>query len=88
MIWRGVLQPALADAGGVAFAVVIQAASFGLHHAHGFPRGPIGVGLVFVWALMLGALRHRSRGVLAPLLAHLVADAVIAGIVIGWVLER
>jgi membrane protease YdiL (CAAX protease family) len=32
---------------------------------------------------MLGALRQKTGGLLAPVLAHIVADASIAGIVIA-----
>jgi uncharacterized protein len=61
---------------------VLQAGSFGLQHAHGFPRGVIGVALAGSWAVMLGVLRHRSRGLFAPTLAHVVADATIAVLVL------
>lgn len=83
VIWRGVLQPSLAAAWGARVAVVLQAASFGAQHAHGFPRGLLGVFLAGSWAVMLGLLRQRSRGLLAPVLAHIVADATIAALVIG-----
>ena len=82
-IWRGLLQTELTSLFGVSAAVVLQALSFGSVHAHGFPSGAIGVALATIWALMLGALRQRSGGVLAPIVAHVVADATIAAIVIG-----
>jgi membrane protease YdiL (CAAX protease family) len=81
-VWRGLFQPGLAARFGVGGAIVIQATSFGLAHAHGFPRGPLGVALAGGWAVLLGALRARSDGLLAPIVAHLVADAVIAVIVL------
>ena len=58
-------------------AVLAQAVSFAVAHAHGFPRGVAGVTLAAIWAVMLGAL-------LAPTLAHVVADATIAAIVLFW----
>lgn len=85
MIWRGVLQDRLEAAFGVAGAILLQGASFGLQHAWGFPRGWIGVLLAGMWALMLGVLRARSRGLLAPVLAHVVADATIAVLVLAVV---
>lgn len=85
-IWRGVLQVELEPLVGPWAAVALQAVSFGVQHAHGFPRGWVGVGLVIPWALILGALRRYSGGLLAPLAAHAVADAVIAGILLTAVL--
>lgn len=82
LIWRGVFQDRLTALVGVRAAIVLQALSFGLQHAHGIPRGPMGVVLAGTWAVMLGMLRSRCQGLLAPLLAHVVADAVIATIVL------
>ena len=42
----------------------------------------IGVVLAGVWGGMLGLLRQRAGGLLAPVLAHIVADATIATILI------
>jgi uncharacterized protein len=86
-IWRGVLQARLASVFGMGPAIALQAASFGLQHAHGVPRGVLGVAMVCVWGLMLGWLRHRSGGLLAPVLAHAVADATIAVIVLEKLTE-
>jgi membrane protease YdiL (CAAX protease family) len=83
-IWRGVFQVELAPLVGPWAAVAAGALSFGLAHAHGFPRGPLGVAMVSVWGAMLGGLRLRSGGLLAPWLAHVVADVVIAAIVL-WI---
>ncbi len=77
-IWRGVGMRAL-RASGVpqAPALILQAASFGLVHIHGFPRGWVGVGLATIYGLMMGVLRVRSRGLLVPWVAHVFADLVI-----------
>ena len=83
VLWRGVLQDRLGATFGARAAIVLQAASFGLQHAHGVPRGPTGVAMVFAWALMLGWLRRRAGGMLAPVLAHVVADATIAAIILS-----
>lgn len=82
-IWRGLLQSALTRTFGTRWAVALQAISFGLQHAHGIPRGVMGIVLAGAWALMLGALRSRSGGLLAPTVAHVVADATIAVIVLS-----
>ena len=82
-VWRGLLQRDLSEQFGMRTALLLQALSFGSVHAHGFPSGPIGMALAAVWGLMLGALRVRAGGLLAPVLAHIVADATIALIVLG-----
>lgn len=82
-VWRGVMQGCLTRLWGVPVAIGIQGASFGLAHAHGFPHGVVGVLLAGAWALMLGALRHAAGGLLAPLIAHIVADTTIAVIVLS-----
>jgi len=82
VIWRGLLQDDLGALLGPAAAVAVQGASFGLAHAHGVPRGLAGVVLAGGWGVLLGWLRLRSGGLLAPILAHVVADATIATIVL------
>lgn len=76
-VWRGVIQTRLSVLSSERVAIGAQALSFGVAHAHGFPRGVSGMVLAGVWALMLGLLRKRSSGLLAPILAHFVADATI-----------
>ncbi len=83
-IWRGVFQKCLGDLYPLRVAIGIQALSFGIAHAHGFPRGVAGVVLAGVWAVLLGILRAKSRGLLAPFLAHFVADMTIAQLLIFW----
>jgi len=82
LVYRGILFGALERAWGARLALVIQALAFGLAHLHGFPRGWIGVALATVYGLMTGILRVRSRGLLAPLAAHVAADATIFGILV------
>ncbi|MBN1334724.1 MAG: CPBP family intramembrane metalloprotease [Deltaproteobacteria bacterium] len=81
-LWRGIVQEDLGTILGPAWAVAVQAASFGLAHAHGVPRGIAGVLLAGAWGVLLGLLRQRAGGLLAPILAHVVADATIATIVL------
>jgi uncharacterized protein len=82
VIFRGVLFEALADGYGVATTVCIQGIAFGVVHAHGFPRGVVGVFMASVYGVMLGFLRQRSGGLLAPFVAHVFADATIFGILL------
>jgi membrane protease YdiL (CAAX protease family) len=83
-IWRGVLHACLTEVFPVAIAVTIQALTFGTAHIYGFPRGVSGAILAGTWALLLGTLRIKSRGLLAPFLAHFVADMIIALLFIFW----
>ena len=81
--YRGILHSALdATLGRGVRAVLLQALAFGALHIHGFPRGPLGVVLAFVYGIALGALRRMAEGLLAPWLAHVLTDVVIASIVI------
>jgi len=85
IIWRGIMQDAL-EAGlgpGIA-AMIVQGLSFGLFHINGFPRGLVGVGLATFYGVMMGILRMRSRGLLAPWIAHVCADATIFAIMAFW----
>jgi membrane protease YdiL (CAAX protease family) len=83
LIWRGIFQTRLVQLFPAPLAIAIQAASFGIAHAHGFPRGLVGMILAGVWGAMLGVLRQRAHGLAAPVLAHIVADATIACLVIS-----
>jgi hypothetical protein len=56
---------------------IFQAALFGLAHLYGIPRGWPGVGLAFVYGLLLGSVRYYTRGLLLPVLIHAAADLTI-----------
>lgn len=78
VVWRGILTQSLEAAAGPGWgALLAQSLGFGLWHFHGFPGGWLGVGLAGVFALLMGWLRHRSRGLLAPWLAHMAVDTTI-----------
>lgn len=83
VIWRGVFQRWLMSFMPAAAAVCVQAASFGAAHYAGFPSGAIGMALAGVYGLMMGALALRSGGLAAPIVAHVVADAVIFAVLAG-----
>ena len=61
--------------------ILLQAVFFGLLHFRGFPGGILGIGLSTGYGVVLGILRYASRGLLAPILAHVFADITIAVIV-------
>ncbi|WP_437765865.1 CPBP family intramembrane glutamic endopeptidase [Sorangium sp. So ce764] len=65
-------------------AVLVQAAAFGLLHLNGFPSGAVGVGLAAIYAVMLGVLRRRAGGLLAPYVAHVAADLTIFALLLTW----
>ena len=76
-IFRGVLLQALDSAVGPGIIpLVIQAVFFGwMHYSEGgCPKGLSGVAMASVYGLFLGYLRYRSRGMLAPWLAHAGTD--------------
>jgi membrane protease YdiL (CAAX protease family) len=82
--YRGVLLDALdAALGPGVAAVVLQALPFGALHIAGFPRGAAGVALAAIFGVMMGTVRRQTRGLLAPWLAHILADTVIGAILIA-----
>lgn len=66
--------------------ILSQALVFALWHYQGFPGGVVGVMMVFVWSVFLGAIRFRSGGMIAPLIAHFLADLSIAVILLFLVI--
>jgi membrane protease YdiL (CAAX protease family) len=83
-IFRGIFLQALDSAVGAGtISLVIQAVFFGwLHYSEiGFPKGLAGVSMASVYGLLLGYLRYRSQGMLAPWLAHAGTDIAIFTIV-------
>jgi membrane protease YdiL (CAAX protease family) len=86
-IWRGAIFQSLEAAvgrGWVAWA--LQGIGFGVWHFQGFPHGWVGVGLATIFALMMGMLRMRGGGMLAPWVAHVFADVTIYTMVAAMVL--
>jgi membrane protease YdiL (CAAX protease family) len=62
-------------------ANVLQAISFGLWHFHGIPSGWTGVGLTFVYGLVMGFLTQHGGGLLLPIVAHSIADYFIFAVI-------
>jgi membrane protease YdiL (CAAX protease family) len=85
--YRGVLLAALDQARITArAALALQAVAFAaLHFRGGFPRGMVGVVLTFAYGLLLGELRRRSGGLMAPFVTHVLTDIVIVAIVLALV---
>jgi membrane protease YdiL (CAAX protease family) len=88
-VFRGVIMQAIDSAFGAGWlSVIVQAWLFGvMHFLQGFPNGWWGLAMTFVYGIMLGAIRRRAQGMLAPWLAHVCADmvifAILAAIVLG-----
>jgi len=82
-VFRGALLEALGvGTRSRAAALVVQALAFGGMHFHGVPGGGIGVALAGTYGLMLGAIRLRAGGLLAPIVAHVAADVVVMAIML------
>lgn len=77
VLYRGVFMYALEAALGTWAAVVLQAVFFGLLHIQGFPSGPYGMLLAGVVGLVLGFLRLKTRGMLAPWITHATANGLM-----------
>jgi membrane protease YdiL (CAAX protease family) len=83
--FRGILMDALVSGVGVGGAVVIQAVAFGLiHYPHGIPNGTWGAILSALYGLLLGLIRLRARGILAPWIAHVATDLTIFMLLVLW----
>ena len=82
-VYRGVLQRALElSMPRLSLVVALQALAFAaLHFQSGFPNGLVGYAMVTIYGAALGYLRHRTGGLAAPIVAHVLAD-----LVIGYVL--
>lgn len=89
-VYRGIILQALDSAAGSGFlSLLVQAWLFGaLHFREGFPNGTLGVMMTVIYGIMLGSLRRRSQGMLAPWAVHVIADCVIFMILAGMVLNR
>jgi membrane protease YdiL (CAAX protease family) len=81
--FRGVLQDALESQFRPTTALLIQAVIFGFAHYQGYPMGGWGVVLAAIYGLMLGWLRNWVRGLAAPVLVHVFADATIFAMVVA-----
>jgi uncharacterized protein len=83
MIWRGIIFNALQRTGlRIAPVILMQAASFGVIHLHGFPSGSLGILLASAYGVILGLLRAQTRGLLVPFVTHAVTDSSIFGILV------
>jgi membrane protease YdiL (CAAX protease family) len=87
-VFRGVVMDALDRAIGDGHASVgIQAVLFGAYHyLAGFPNGASGFILTLIYGVVLGILRRLSRGMLAPLMAHIAADLTIFAVLLVYLI--
>ncbi|KAI2500905.1 CAAX protease self-immunity [Fragilaria crotonensis] len=83
VVSRGFFLHEFKRRGGVTFwqANVLQATSFGIWHFHGIPSGWTGVGLTFVYGLVMGFLLEYGGGLLLPIVAHTIADYFIFAVI-------
>jgi len=83
-IYRGILWDGLSELFRPLIVInLIQAVIFGIAHIQGFPRGAVGMVLAFVYGVLLGFVRRRSKGLLAPILIHMAADMTVFLILLG-----
>lgn len=82
-VFRGIFMEAIDSALGAGYwSVGIQAVPFAtLHYIAGFPNGTVGLIMVLIYGVMLGAIRRISKGIVAPVITHLAADLTIFSIV-------
>ncbi len=87
VVYRGVLQSALNNVfTSKPLILILQSSAFAaVHFSAGFPKGVVGYMMVLGYGIMLGYLRVRSNGMLAPLLTHFFADLTIGYFLVGYV---
>lgn len=79
-LFRGVALEALMISQAPWIANLLQAIAFGFLHYAGFPFGFVGMIMGFLFGLMMGYLRLRTRGLLSPWMAHFITDLGIAAL--------
>nr|WP_321492735.1 CPBP family intramembrane glutamic endopeptidase [uncultured Desulfobacter sp.] len=86
-VFRGIIMNGASNAFKTStISVLFQAVAFGLFHYHGgFPNGIIGASLTFVYGVLLGYIRNKSQGMMAPIVTHIFADLVLFSILITFV---
>jgi membrane protease YdiL (CAAX protease family) len=89
-IWRGVILEALDSGFGPGiWPLLIQSVSFAAaHYRTGFPNGILGSAMVFVFGMMLGVIRRKSKGILGCWLAHTCVDAAIFTMIVHFIRAR
>jgi membrane protease YdiL (CAAX protease family) len=81
LMFRGIILRSLDTVlGEVRISIAVQAIIFGAIHFEGIPSGWFGVGLATMYGVLLGIVRRRAQGLLAPFTAHVFADLVIFAI--------
>jgi membrane protease YdiL (CAAX protease family) len=83
IVFRGILYDALDAELGARWALVVQAAAFGVGHAQGYPPGAVGILLASAYGILLGWLRQLAQGLGAAVVAHIFADATIFAIIVS-----
>jgi len=89
-VFRGIIMDALDSALGEGhISVGIQAVPFAsFHYLAGFPNGVPGFIMVLIYGILLGAIRRLSKGILAPFVAHVVADITIFSILVFAIFSK
>jgi membrane protease YdiL (CAAX protease family) len=84
--FRGIIMHGIRCAfDSFAIANFLQAVVFGFfHYLRGFPNGIIGAAMAFVYGILLGFIRGRSNGMLAPVFTHIFADLAIFSILMTF----
>jgi membrane protease YdiL (CAAX protease family) len=87
-VFRGMFMQALDSVFGPGLvSVVVQAWLFGaIHYMHGFPNGAWGIAMTFVYGIILGVIRRRGHGMLAPMITHACADMAVFAILTSLVM--
>jgi membrane protease YdiL (CAAX protease family) len=78
IIFRGIIQTEISYIFNNFMAIIFQAILFaGVHYSGGFPNGLLGYIMTFTYAIFLGVMRLKTKGILATIIIHTIADSTI-----------
>lgn len=76
--FEDIINTGLNNIFGNYLSIIFQASLFASAHvAGGFPNGKIGYAMTFIYAILLGCMRSRTKGLLAPIIIQIIADSTI-----------
>lgn len=83
-LFRGCLMTAVNEFASINAAVIVQACAFAImHYAGGFPGGPLGALLTFVYGVLMGHLYSRFRSLWPCVLSHVLCDAAVFALIVS-----
>lgn len=78
LAFRGVILSSLQETWGAnAVSLLVQAVAFALYYPYTLPHSFTGMSFIFIYGVLLGLIRRRSSGLLAPWITHVLVDLLL-----------